>query len=86
MCFNLALKIIAIILKFYEVILGHYNSHSISITDPNSGRKEGRKEEKEKRKEIWGKKRNSEIWFPSLPQRRLGNIISLYAEEQETKW
>lgn len=68
------------------MILGHYNSHSISITDPNSGRKEGRKEEKEKRKEIWGKKRNSEIWFQNLPQRRLGNIISLYAEEQETEW
>lgn len=63
--------------------LRYYNSHSFSITDLNSKRKERRKEEGE---EGGGSRKNSEIQLSNLLQGRSGNTIFLYAEEEETEW
>lgn len=49
--FNLSLKLTAIIWKLQKVILEHYNSHSFSISDSNSGKKVGRRERRKKGKE-----------------------------------
>lgn len=96
--FNLSLKLTAIIWKLQKVILEHYNSHSFSISDSNSGKKVGRRErrkkgkeegregEREKRKKKERNRRNSEIWIQSLLQGRLGNLILLYVEKEETEW
>ena len=50
------------------------------------GREGERKEEgKEGEKKKERNRRNSEIWAPNLLQGRLGNIIFLYAKEEETE-
>lgn len=60
--FNLALKFVAITLKFQKVMLEYYNSHSFSIADSNSGKEEEREGgRKEWRKEDKMIRKNSEI-------------------------